>query len=307
MSRESRYAPIILFAYNRPRHVLRTLEALGRNEESSQSPLFVFIDGPAKEEHKTSVSQVRAIVEEFKWKGPVSIHFSKENKGLKNSVIDGCTSVFESYDRAIILEDDILVSPGFLDFMNKGLDSYKENPDVFGISGFRYANPIAQNRPFFLPLGSSWGWATWKSRWKKVWFNAPELAAKIAQKGLVQDFDFGKYPYFEMLISQVEKGGNSWAILFYASMFLEKGIFLFPQDSLVQNIGFDGTGTNEVGGYDITTPNVVQYVEFSKVMPVVIPSIENSFKHCFQESLKVSFGAEVKMFFRIVKARLLQQ
>jgi len=37
-------APIILFAYNRPDHTRRTLEALSANLLADQSELFIFAD-----------------------------------------------------------------------------------------------------------------------------------------------------------------------------------------------------------------------------------------------------------------------
>ena len=37
---------------------------------------------------------------------------------------------------------------------------------------------------------------------------------------------------------------DSWAIVWYLSVFMRQGLTLFPIRSLVGNIGFDGSGTN---------------------------------------------------------------
>jgi len=61
---------------------------------------------------------------------------------------------------------------------------------------------------------------------------------------LQKDYDFGSYYFYNILKAQFEGKVDSWAALFHANMFLEKGFFLFPKYSLVKNIGFDDLGTH---------------------------------------------------------------
>jgi len=241
----SRIAPIILFAYKRNAHVLRVLSALAKNPEASLSELFVYIDGPTDDSQSEAVAQVARTVKGFPWPGKMEVITSKKNKGLKESIIQGCTEVFKNYDKAIILEDDIVCRPGFLQYMNKALDLYADEQKVFGISGYRHPSTSNDlNHSFFLPLGSSWGWATWKDRWNRVSFDADAMLARIKLEDRLEQMNFGGYPYFEMLKAQSLGKVDSWAISLYASMVCEEAYFLYPRASLVENIGFDSSGTH---------------------------------------------------------------
>ncbi|MFL5788526.1 MAG: hypothetical protein ACJ748_10775, partial [Flavisolibacter sp.] len=92
--------------------------------------------------------------------------------------------------------------------------------------------------------GSSWGWATWNDKWKDFNKDSKDLLQQIKQSGRQNEFDFGNYPYVKMLEDNVKGLNDSWAIRFYASMFLKNGSFLFPKNTLIQNIGFDNSGVH---------------------------------------------------------------
>ena len=238
-------APIVLFVYNRPWHTEQTLNALMKNELADKSVLYIYADGQKANESKEKlidIGKVRKLIKTKKWCKEVHIIESLENKGLANSIIDGISKIINKYGKAIILEDDIVTSHGFLEFMNKNLDYYKDEQQVFGISGYCYPNKNIKGTTYFLPIGSSWGWATWEKKWNKISFNSCDLLETIKKKRLQKIMNFGGYKYYEMLEAQVKEDIDSWAICFYASFFLKKGLFLLPNASLVQNIGFDNTG-----------------------------------------------------------------
>lgn len=243
-------APIILFVYNRPRHTQQTLEALLHNELAGQSILYIFSDGPkddASVEDIQKVNAVRETIRSKKWCRQVHIIESEKNKGLANAVIDGVNTVINQYGKVIVLEDDIVSSHQFLSFLNGALQEYEQNENVFGVSGFTYPGDKVITATHFLPIACSWGWATWKTRWDKVIVDAGLLERKIMAEGLQKKIDFGHYPFFKMLQDQVAGKVNSWAIRFYASMFLSKACFVYPAKSLVKNIGFDEHGSHTKG------------------------------------------------------------
>ena len=119
------YAPIVLFAYNRVHHLEQVVEALRKNKEAEHSQLYVFVDGPANETQVDAVLKVTEFVNDLVWKGGKTVFISKFNKGLKKSIREGCDMVFANHDQAIILEDDIIVSAGFLNFMNGFKTAFK--------------------------------------------------------------------------------------------------------------------------------------------------------------------------------------
>lgn len=241
-------APIILFVYNRPWHTEQMLEALMENELADQSALYVYSDGPKKNatvEDLKNIKEVRTLIRNKNWCKEVVIIERDENLGLANSVINGVTEIIERHGKVIVLEDDILTGKYFLKFMNEGLETYQNDELVYGVSGYCFPHSEKiQDKTYFLPLMSSWGYGTWANRWNKINFNGKELLNEVISKNLVPGLDFGKIQFYQMLQDQVSGENDSWAVRFYVSMYLNNGVFLYPNLSLLKNIGFDGSGVH---------------------------------------------------------------
>lgn len=257
-------SPIILFTYNRPEHTKKVLDALAQNIESRDSVLYVFCDGVklgATSEDLLKIEAVRSLInKETRFKN-VIVKVQDENKGLANSIIDGVTEVVNIHGKVIVLEDDIVTSNGFLKFMNEALEIYKNEKNVYGVTGYCFpSSKKIKESTFFLPIISSWGYGTWKDRWQNINFNGQELLELVIKNKIERKLDFGSIRYLQMLKDQVEGKNDSWAVRFYVSMILKKGIFLFPNMSLVKNIGFDGTGVH--CGQDIEKQG--EFFDFSK-------------------------------------------
>jgi len=242
-------APIILFVYNRPLHTRRTVEALLKNELASESDLIVYSDAPKTPKIADAVREVRDYIRALAGFHSVSIVERDRNWGLAGSIIDGVTTVVNKYGRIIVLEDDIVVSPHFLDYMNVGLNQYEYDDRVMQISGYMF--PLASDLDddaIFLPFITSWGWATWQRAWQLF---DPSCAAwsQIKTDGdAVEAFDLGgAYPYSSMLEAQLRGEIDSWAIRWYLSVFAQQGLVLFPRRTLVLNSGLEGSGTHGKG------------------------------------------------------------
>ncbi len=241
-------APVILFVYNRPWHTQQMLDALRANTGIAETDIFVFADGPKKEatpDDQKAIQEVRALCEAIDWAKSVTLTTQPNNVGLANHVIFGINTVFKTHDSVIVLEDDIVTHPQFLSFINNGLALYQSEDAVFGISGYTYPSErVSESDSFFLPVSCSWSYATWKDRWRKVEFDTQKLIDCIHAAGLEKKMDYGDYPFYQMLCHQAQGEIDSWAIRFYASMFLEKKLFLYPKYALIRNIGFDNSGTH---------------------------------------------------------------
>jgi GR25 family glycosyltransferase involved in LPS biosynthesis len=241
-------APIVLFVYNRPTHTRRTVEALLKNEEAKESDLIVYSDAPKKPEAADAVREVRDYIRTISGFKSVSIVERARNWGLANSVIDGVTTVLNKYGRIIVLEDDLVVTPHFLGFMNRALERYKHEPKVVQISGYMFPVKIkTREDALFLPLTTSWGWATWQRAWGLFDPEAKGYARLKAEPELRKRFNLdGAYDYFSMLEDQLAGRVDSWAIRWYLVTFLFEGLTLYPRQSLVTNAGFDGSGTHGI-------------------------------------------------------------
>ncbi len=243
-------SPIILFVFNRPDHTLRTLQALKENILSDQSELYIFCDGPgtnATSAQKEKIEEVRNKIRTQKWCKSNHIIESEINKGLSHSIISGVSEIIKQYDRVIVLEDDIVPSPGFLKYMNEALSMYDNNEAVGCIHAWNYNldSKDYNESTFFLKGADCWGWATWERAWKEFNPNGKELLQTIRQKKLTFEFTRrNTHPFLRMLKDQIKGKNDSWAIRWHASLIIKNMYCLHPTRAIVENIGLDNSGVH---------------------------------------------------------------
>ena len=242
-------APVLLFTYKRLDVLKRTVTALQQNLRASESELFIFSDAAKSFNDEIEINKIRDFIKAIDGFKNIYIYEADKNKGLANSIIDGVTLVINKYGRVIVLEDDLLTSPNFLLFMNQCLEHYKNNNQVFSVSGYSF--PLKDDRNndvYFTKRSSSWGWATWKERWNKV------------------DWDVTDYKYFKndwkkkrafnrmgsdlssMLEEQMDGKLSGWAIRWVYHQFKQDLFTVYPKVSKVRNIGF-GKGATHTFDY----------------------------------------------------------
>ena len=243
------YAPILLFVYNRPEHTRRCIQSLLKNSLASESYLFIYADGAKDSTQQEAVNEVRNYIRSIQGFKQVTLMERNENWGLARNIIDGVTTQVNRYGKVIVLEDDLVVAPYFLQFMNDALEVYKDEPKVGHIQACDFTQDSSLPSTFLIKWTGSWGWATWDRAWKYFNPNGKELLQELEERKLTRIFDFnGKYGFTRMLRRQIEGKNNSWAIRWNASLFLKDILSLNVGRSLVQNEGFDGSGTNCGGG-----------------------------------------------------------
>lgn len=239
------FAPIALFVYNRPQHTERTLKFLRQNELAADSRLFIFSDGPKTAADEDKVNEVREFLKTIEGFKSVEIIERKENMGLANSVIAGVSRLTKDYGQVIVFEDDLITSPYTLNYFNDALNLYRNQPKVMHIGAYMYnLKGAALPESFFYRAATSWGWATWEHSWKNF---EPDIDKLIKQfnKKKKADFSIDHTMNFWKQMEDFKNGkNNSWAIRWYASIFLQGGLTLNPSHSLVNNIGHDGTGVH---------------------------------------------------------------
>lgn len=238
-------APIVFFVYNRLKLTQITIESLKSNSLASQSKLFIFSDAPKNELEIEKVAQVREYIKNIRGFNSVTITEREKNFGLANSIIDGVTSVVSQFGNIIVLEDDMFLSPYFLDYMNEALVLYRDIEKVISVHGYVY--PVKRSLPetFFLKGADCWGWATWKRGWDIFNPDTSYLLNEINRRHLEFDFDMrGTANNLRMLKNQIKGKIDSWAIRWHASAFINESLTLYPGRSLVKNIGTEGDGTH---------------------------------------------------------------
>ena len=245
MNSIERKAPIILFTYNRPIHVQKVVASLKHNIEASSSDLYVYSDAAKNETALKGVLETRDYLKTIDGFKTVTIIERERNWGLAANIIDGVTAIVNKYGSAIVLEDDHVVSPYFLKYMNEGLEKYKENERVASIHGYVYPCKKKMPEMFFIKGADCWSWATWKRAWDHFEPDGQKLLNRIRERRLEKEFDFGfNANYIEMLEKQVIGKNASWAVRWYASTFLDDMYTLYPGKSMMKMIGADGLGTH---------------------------------------------------------------
>ncbi len=246
-------APIVLFAYQRPLHTQRTLESLYNNFLANRSILYVYVDAPKKgatDEQIEKNKEVRRIVRSKQWCGEVHVIEQSINQGLAASIRNGVSEIVQKYGCVIVVEDDLQLSPAFLDYMNKALHFYESYPAVFSIGGYTYpeakmAIPADYSYDTYVCLRNcSWGWATWKDRWEKIDWSATRYQTLKASKAMREAFNRMGDDEFDMFYAEQERGLNIWSIFFTMAHFEHHAVAIYPCKSYVDNIGLDGSGEN---------------------------------------------------------------
>lgn len=248
MNRE--YAPVVVFVYNRPEQTKRILEALNCNILSDKTKIFIFSDAAKDDTEKGNVKQVRQYIQYFKENNSfqeVEIVLAETNLGLQTSLINGITKIVNEYGKVIVVEDDILTSKDFLSFMNKALMYYQDDNRVWSVSGYTpslRSLKRLQTDVYCSIRGNCWGWATWSNRWNKIDWEISDYEEFIVNKNEKKRFNEGGKDMTALLKLQKSGSISSWAIRWNYQQYKEQMISIFPKFSKVQNIGFDGSGTN---------------------------------------------------------------
>ena len=291
-------APILLFVYNRPEHTRRLIESLLKNDLASESPLIIYSDFNVN--CLPEVNEVRNYIHSVSGFSSIEIMERTENWGLARNVIDGVTSVVERYGRVIVLEDDLILSPYFLQFMNDALEVYKDEPKVGHIQACDFTQCDALPDTFLIKWTGSWGWATWARAWKLFESDGRVLLEELERRNLTRTFDFnGNYPFTRMLRRQIRGENNSWAIRWNASLFLKDVLSLNVGKSLVQNVGFDGSGTNCGGGGLYASQLCMRRIPVVRISPAE----ENKFcRNVFEKYYHRTNGLWAKIRRRIKRA-----
>lgn len=240
-------APIALFVYRRLQHLQQTVASLQADPLARESELWVFSDAAKQPQHAADVAEVRSYAQTISGFAAVHVLPRAENFGLARSIVSGVNQLCASHGRVIVVEDDLIVSPMFLSYMNGALDRYGDDQRVMAVSAYMYPVRRPDDLPklFFCRIPTSWGWATWARAWSKFQPDADLLAAQLLSSGQVKAFDMdGNYPYFESLQAQARGNLDVWGVRWYASVFLQGGLCLYPARALVHNAGMDGSGVH---------------------------------------------------------------
>jgi len=242
-------SPIVLFTYKRLETLKKTIDALANNHLAADSDLIIYSDGPKNVEEEEIIGRIRIYLKTIEGFKSVTIHQSKQNRGLATSIINGVSETFKLYSTAIVLEDDLITSTNFLTFMNASLDRFQDAKEVYSISGysFDFDKMPGNVDGYFLNRSWSWGWATWADRWREIDWEMLDYSEFKKDKKRIAEFSKLGSDVNKMLKNQMNGVTDSWYIRSTYHQFKMKGLAFYPVISKVNNEGFDDVATHNTG------------------------------------------------------------
>ncbi len=277
------FAPIALFVYNRPEHTRRTIKFLQQNLLADESRLFIFSDAAKDPSQQVFVDEVRDIIKRVDGFKSVELIERKTNLGLAESIIDGVSILVFEYGKVIVFEDDLISSAYTLQYFNDALLRYQNEEKVMHIGAYMYPLKV-ENLPetFFYRAATSWGWATWDRAWKDFEPDIYKIIDRFDRKKRLEFSIEGTMNFWKQIIEFKRGRNNSWAIRWYASIFLKGGLTLNPSKSLINNIGHDGSGIhsglNDIYHVIINPLSVTSFPEKIEENKVTYLAIKNFLK-----------------------------
>lgn len=219
--------PVAIFAYNRPDKLKACLASLSRCEFARDTDLYVFLD-----KCPSMMWCALEVARSHDYFRSVSTIEAGEHLGLKRSIMRGVSMLMPIDGRVIVLEDDLVVSPHFLKWMNYALCNYEYEEDVGCICGYTFPVRHQQDGPFFVRGATSWGWGTWAREWDTF-----SLYSRIENVG------YSCVPYVKMLRDSIIGRNDSWFAHWQHHLASREKLTLYPPQSLVLNNGI-GSGTH---------------------------------------------------------------
>jgi hypothetical protein len=233
-------APIVVFAYRRRKKIQNLVSSILKNRESRNTIIYFFQDSYKNNEDKNDVIKVKNYIKSVNGFKKKIIIFRKKNIGLANNIVSGVNFVFKTHYKAIFLEDDLIVSSNFIKFMNKALEKFYKNKQVWHINGWSFnLNDHSSNDIFFTRHMSCWGWATWRNRWNEF-RKDPKRFIKFFDQKMIDKFNFdNQIDNWSQILKNYKKEIFTWAIFWYATIFINNGLCLSFKKSLIKYDGFD--------------------------------------------------------------------
>ncbi|MGE0132045.1 MAG: glycosyltransferase family 2 protein [Blastocatellales bacterium] len=245
--------PVALIIFNRPDC---TRLVLDRVAKSKPKKLLVIADGPRpnRPDDVEKCAATRAVIERVDWDCDVVTDYSDVNLGCKMRPVTGVNWLFEQVEEAIILEDDCLPDPSFFPFCEELLKRYRDDERVMMIGGFNFFgqhhHPSPRQSYYFSYLGSTWGWATWRRAWR---LNDPEMEKwpLVVESKLIDHLfpDPVHARYWYDVFARILDGRmhDTWDYQWQLSCWFNSGFRIFPETSLISNIGFREDATHTFG------------------------------------------------------------
>lgn len=230
---------ILFFIYDRPDHTYRTITSILENGLEYINKIYVYVDGC--DDVKTcdiQLHMIEVIKSTFKLYRFANYEIIRKsyNQGIAKSITKATNEYCSNNDLPfIVIEDDCVVKSGFFEFFTGSFEMYEKNEDIYTICGYQYL-PDKKNTVTteLTNRFNPWGWGSWPHKWNFKWRKDPLIEN---EKKLIPE-SVKPFIGFEYLSGAMD----IWSITVVIHQYLNSLYTVVPSESLVENIGFDGTG-----------------------------------------------------------------
>ena len=304
------FAPVVIPTLNRYSHFRKCLESLELCHNADNTDVYVALDFPPSDKYVEGWKEIDTYLQEKEKKnGFKRLTVYRRETNYFFSGKGNALSVFKEirpyYDRYIFSEDDNVFSPGFLDFINLGLEQFKDDKNVLALCGYSlFVNsgnlPLKKyntfkNKSYF----SAWGYGSWFEKmfglnnldYCRDAFNDKEAMRRV--RSLPDSFRYmmmtlkagRKFPQTDVMCTLYQRIYDMYTIT--------------PIVSLVDNVGYDGSGVHKIVGRDSSLYEGIKTNNDSFTDFILAP--DNISDDISQSIIKrFSYKGEVKLWMHIL-------
>ena len=250
---------VVVMAYNRPSHLQRLLISL---QKSKIKKINVYLDKPVNKLSDINQKEIERMLKAANFWLNCKINKQRKHLGISKSLKIALDREFKKYDKLILLEDDCIPFKFFFQYMVDCLNKFEKNKKIRTVCGYQL--PILNKKRkvvknIFIKRFIPWGWATWKDRWKIYNSNLLDIKKKLtySNKETYLPIEMKKYLKNKKLLdNSADVWSINWAFLHYFT----NTYCVYPNVSLIRNIGFDGSGVHCRFSTSFTVNNYDKYV-----------------------------------------------
>jgi hypothetical protein len=236
--------PVALLIFNRPEITRRLVVEVIR----AQPPqVLVFADGPRPDhpEDAELIATAKRVIDEAPWDCEVLTNYSETNLGTRYRPATGLDWVFQTVEKAIFFEDDVLPHPSFFSFCDELLEKYQNDERVMMISGnnFMGGRRLTDDSYLFSHYAGIWGWATWRRAWRhydvelRQWPRLRETSFLRDVLANEEEVAFWRQCFDRIVSGETQTWDHQWQFALWA----QRGLSIMPSVNLCTNVGFGPT------------------------------------------------------------------
>ena len=239
--------PVFISVYDRPKHFSKCINSLLRNVGASETTVYISSDGPKCEKSEIYVNEVRKVISSITGFKELNVQAPKDNT---NGVIahEFLTEIKRKFGAVIATEDDNIFGRYALKYYNDGLKYFWNDDSVHYVCGYTYPGlKFKEQRYILVRSFSAWGIGLWDHKDIRQFSDHKKIAQEI-----LSDWDYyskvnSTFPNIPpMLIPMAEGRIKANDIVRSAKLVACDAKSIFPTNSVVENIGRDGSGKHKV-------------------------------------------------------------